>query len=100
MFRNVIITQKKLIRGNIGVFAVFKIKPGFNSPFWRDHNINHVIIYRDINHVIIYRDINHGIIRIMLCTHENMSPKVISSNKPLRQDQFNYSFNVQKHRKN
>ena len=91
MFRNVIITQKKLIRGNIGVFAVFKNKPGFNSPFWRDHNINHVIIYRDIN---------HGIIRIMLCTHEKMSPKVISSNKPLRQDQFNYSFNVQKHRKN
>lgn len=91
MFRNVIITQKKLIRGNIGVFAVFKNKPGFNSPFWRDHNINHVIIYRDIN---------HGIIRIMLFTHENMSPKVISSHKPLRQDQFNYSSNVQKHGKN
>ena len=91
MFRNVIITQKKLIRGNIGVFAVFKIKPGFNSPLWRDHNINHVIIYRDIN---------HGIIRIMLFTHENMSPKVISSHKPLRQDQFNYSSNVQKHGKN
>ena len=91
MFRNVIITQKKLIRGNIGVFAVFKNKPGFNSPFWRDHNINHVIIYRDIN---------HGIIRIMLFTHENMSPKVISSHKPLRQDQFNCSSNVQKHGKN